>query len=161
MPSSPLVIRPERPDQPEVVALLDSLDEYLRALYPPEANHILDVAALLAPDVTFLVARRGGVAVGTGACRRMPGEPETGGQAYGEIKRMVVQPEHRGQGIAARLLRSLEDTLRADGLRWALLETGRDQAQAVHLYRRCGYAPRRAFGGYADNGLSLFLAKPL
>ena len=36
-----LTIRPERPDQPDVVALLGALDAYLASLYPPEANHIL------------------------------------------------------------------------------------------------------------------------
>ena len=39
-----------------MVALLDGLDRYLASLYPPEANHILDVQALLAPEVDFLVA---------------------------------------------------------------------------------------------------------
>jgi putative acetyltransferase len=156
-----LVIRPERPDQPEITALLGALDRYLESLYPPEANHILDVQALLAPEVSFLVARRDGQAVGTAACRRMPGEPETGGQPYGEIKRMYVLPIERGQRIAERLLHALEDGLRSDGIGLALLETGCDQAEAVRLYERCGYSRRGSFGGYADNGLSLFLAKPL
>ena len=44
-----LTIAQERPDQPEIAALLDALDAYLGTLYPPEANHILDVQALLAP----------------------------------------------------------------------------------------------------------------
>ena len=51
-------IQRERPDQPDVVALLDALDTYLASLYPPEANHILDVTALLAPEVRFVVARQ-------------------------------------------------------------------------------------------------------
>jgi putative acetyltransferase len=42
-----------------------------------------------------------------------------------------------------------------------LLETGRDQIEAVRLYERAGYALRGAFGGYPDNGLSLFYEKPL
>jgi putative acetyltransferase len=154
-----IVIRPERPDQPEITALLGALDRYLASLYPPEANHILDVQALLAPEVSFMVARRDGRAVGTAACRRMPGEAATGGEAYGEIKRMYVVPAERGQRIAEQLLQALEERLRDDGLGQALLETGRDQIEAVRLYERCGYARRGPFGGYEDNGLSLFLAK--
>jgi putative acetyltransferase len=148
-----LAIQAERPDQPDVVALLGALDEYLHSLYPPEANHIMDVQQLLDPAVTFLVARRNGVAVGTGAVRRTDG--------YGEIKRMYVAPEQRGQRVAEQVLQRLEDTLRDQGLAWAMLETGAEQTQAVRLYERCGYQRRAAFGGYPDNGLSLFMAKPL
>ncbi|MES1161492.1 MAG: GNAT family N-acetyltransferase, partial [Rhizobacter sp.] len=146
-----LTIRPERPDQPEVVALLDALDAYLATLYAPEDNHILDVQALLAADVSFFVARRDGVAVGTGAVRRCEG--------YGEIKRMYVAPKQRGQRFAEQLLQALEDRLRSDGLAESRLETGRDQAAAVRLYERCGYVRCAPFGGYPDNGLSLFMSK--
>ena len=156
-----IVIRQERPDQPEVVALLDALDRYLDTLYPPEANHILDVQALLAPEVAFFVARDGARAVGTGAFRRMPGEPDTAGRRYGEIKRMVVDPARRGQRIGVQLLGTLEATLRAEGCGLALLETGREQAEAVRLYTRSGYTERGAFGGYPDNGLSVFYGKAL
>lgn len=156
-----LTIRPERPDQPEVAALLEQLDAYLASLYPPEANHILDVQALLAPDVYFQVARRAGRLVGIGAFRRMPGETATAGEPYGEIKRMFVPPAERGQRIAEKLLNSLEDRLRTESYRWALLETGVDQHEAIRLYERCGYGRRGAFAGYPDNGLSAFYAKAL
>lgn len=156
-----LTIRPERPDQPEVAALLEQLDAYLASLYPPEANHILDVQALLAPDVYFQAARRAGRLVGIGAFRRMPGETATGGEPYGEIKRMFVPPAERGQRIAEKLLNSLEDRLRTESYRWALLETGVVQHEAVRLYERCGYVRRGAFAGYPDNGLSAFYAKAL
>jgi hypothetical protein len=43
----------------------------------------------------------------------------------------------------------------------ALLETGALQTAAVRLYERYGYRRRSAFGGYPDNGLSLFLEKQL
>lgn len=156
-----LVIRPERPDQADVLPLLAALDAYLASLYAPEDNHILGVAQLLDDDVHFLVARSGGAAVGCGAVRRMPGEPDTGGQPYGEIKRMFVTPAQRGQRIAEAIVGQLETVLRSQGIQQALLETGRDQAEAVRLYRRAGYAVRGPFGGYPDNGLSLFMAKPL
>jgi putative acetyltransferase len=156
-----ILIRPERPDHPMVRAMLAELDAYLASLYEPEANHILDVQALLAPEIDFLVAERAGELIGCGATRRLGGEPETGGRAYGEIKRMFVAPAARGQRVAQRLLDMLEDRLRTDGLPLALLETGRDQHEAVRLYERAGYVLRGAFGGYPDNGLSLFYEKRL
>ena len=156
-----IVIRRERPDQPEVAALLSALDAYLMSLYPPEANHILDLQALLGEDVAFFVARDGDRAVGTAAYRRMPGAPDTGGQPFGEVKRMYVDPAQRGRRLGVRLLGALEDGLRADGCCLALLETGRHQHEAVALYEGCGYTPRAAFGGYPDNGLSVFYGKAL
>jgi putative acetyltransferase len=156
-----LHIRCESPDQPAVRALLDGLDRYLASLYPPEANYILDLQSLLAPEVSFFVARQAGRVVGTGAVLRRPAEPATGGLPYCEIKRMVVEPALRGQGIGARVLAAIEDTMRAERLCLALLETGRDQIEAVRLYERAGYTRRGAFGGYPDNGLSVFYGRVL
>ena len=156
-----IVIQQERPDQAEVVELLAELDRYLASLYPPEANHILDLQALLAPEVSFFVARDGQQIVGTGALRRMQGQASTGGQPYGEIKRMYVDPARRGEGIGVQLLLALEHCLRAQGYGIALLETGAAQTEAVRLYERCGYAARGVFGAYADNGLSVYYGKTL
>jgi len=156
---APAEIRLTRPDHPEVLALLDELDRYLGSLYPAEANHILDTAALLAPEVDFFAAWQGPRPVACGAVRRMAGEPATGGRAYGEIKRMMTHPDARGQGLGGRMLSVLESTLRGRGIGLALLETGRDQTEAVRLYERCGYRIRGPFGGYPDNGLSAFYEK--
>ncbi len=156
-----VLIQPQRADHPQVVALLDALDRYLADLYPPEANHLLSVAELLAPEVAFFAAWHGERIVGTGAVRHMPGNDATAGQPYGELKRMFAEPALRGQGIAYRLVSALEAELHAQGIGVALLETGRDQHEAVRLYQRCGYRVRGPFGGYPDNGLSLFLEKCL
>ena len=156
-----LIIRAESPDQPDVRALLSDLDGYLASLYPPEANHIVDVDGLLAPEITFYVAREGSQAVGTGAVRRMADAAETGDEAYGEIKRMYVDPAFRGREIGMQLLDVIERQLRSEGIRLALLETGAHQQQAVRLYQRCGYTRRAVFGGYPDNGLSVFYGKAL
>jgi putative acetyltransferase len=152
---SAVVIRPERADHPQVVALLAELDAYLGSLYEPEANHILSIDELLAPEVSFYVAWQGDRIVGTGAARCLPGE------AYGEIKRMYVDPALRGQRLGARLLATLEDAMRAQGLSLARLETGAEQVEAVRLYERGGYTRCAAFGGYPNNGLSLFFEKAL
>lgn len=154
-------IRGESPDQPPVRALLRALDDYLGSLYAPQDNHILSIDELRSPQVRFLVARREGRVVGCGACRVMPGEAATSGRAYGEIKRMVVDPVARGAGVGAALLAELERWAASQGLPLALLETGAAQVQAVRLYEGAGYRRRAAFGGYPDNGLSLFYEKPL
>lgn len=161
MSSTPIVIRPERPDHPEVRLLLGQLDAYLATLYRAEENHILDEQALLAPEVSFVVAEREGRIVGCGAVRRMSGDGHTDHEPYGEIKRMMVEPTQRGQGLGVQLIHALESALREQRVERALLETGALQREAVRLYERCGYRRRPAFGGYPDNGLSLFYEKAL
>jgi putative acetyltransferase len=157
----PIVIRPERPDHPQVRGLLRELDAYLATLYESEDNFILGEQALLAPEVSFVVAECDGRIVGCAAVRRMPAEAGTGQRPYGEIKRMMVDPAMRGQRIGVRLLHALESSLHAQGLQQALLETGELQSAAVRLYERCGYRRRPAFGGYPENGLSVFFEKAL
>ena len=153
--STNVVIRAERADHPQVVAALAALDAYLASLYEPEANHILSIEELLAPDVTFLAAWQGEEVVATGAVQRKLGLD------YGEVKRMYVEPSLRGQRIGSRLLSVLEGALRSQGVALARLETGAAQHEAVRLYERCGYTRCGPFGGYPDNGLSLFLEKRL
>ena len=108
---------------------------------------------MLAPEISFFVARQGERIVGTGAARRKDG--------YGEVKRMYVDPAWRGQRVGARLLATLEAAMRAQALPLARLETGEAQREAVRLYERCGYRRCGAFGAYPDNGLSLFFEKAL
>jgi putative acetyltransferase len=154
-----LDIRPTPPDHPQVQALIAELDDYLHSVYAPEENHILDLSGLMHPAVTFLAAWDGDAVVGCGAVRLMPGEPQTDGRPYGEIKRMFVTPARRGARIGHRILAALESVMHAHGLDRALLETGEELAQAAGLYRANGYVERAAFGGYPDNGVSLFLEK--
>jgi putative acetyltransferase len=156
-----ITIRAESPDQPEIHALLAELDAYLHGLYEPAQNHILDVKALLAQHVYFVVARRGEEAVGCAAVRVMPPDPATDGKPYGEIKRMYVRPRLRGQGIARALLGKLEARLMGRGIHLATLETGERQPEALRLYEKAGFVKRSPFGGYEDDGTSVYYAKRL
>ena len=52
-----ITIARERPDQPDVMRLIEALDAHAIALYPPESNHLLDIVALCDPAVTFLVVK--------------------------------------------------------------------------------------------------------
>jgi putative acetyltransferase len=89
-----ITIAVERPDQPPIMAMLAELDAYLTAVYPPEANHILDVEAPLEPDIRFFVARRSGIPLGCAALRLE--------SDYGETTRMFVAPSARRVGRCAR-----------------------------------------------------------
>lgn len=142
----------ETPDQPDVHALIAELDSYLYSLYPPENVYALDLTSLLQPNVVFAVARdTAGTAVG---CAAVVVTPE-----YGEIKRMYVRPAARGQGLARRLISSLEEKARMHGCSVFMLETGPTMPEALALYERMGYKHRGAFGDYPEDPLSVFMQK--
>jgi putative acetyltransferase len=147
-----LAIRPEPPDQPDVIRLIEALDAYADALYPPESNHLLDISALSDPAVTFLVVRDGNEAVGCGAVLRDP-------RGWGEVKRMYVRPGERGRGIGRRMLAEIEAIARGAALPMLRLETGIHNTEALALYRRSGFTECAPFGDYAPDPLSVFMEK--
>jgi putative acetyltransferase len=152
--SAALVVALESPRQTDVVALIAALDAYVSALYPVESNHLLGVDALAVPSVRFFVARRNGEALGCGALL-------IDADGSGELKRMYVRPQARGQRIGRALLARIEEEARGLGLAWVRLETGIEQPEALGLYRASGYAERGPFGEYVPDRLSVFMEKSL
>jgi putative acetyltransferase len=144
----------ESPRQAEIVRLVEELDRYLTALYPPESNHLLDIETLARPDIRFFVARRDGEALGCVALRLDPG-------GYGEVKRLYVSPRARGLGLGRRLLTALDEQARREGLGRLRLETGIHQPEALGLFRAVGFTEIAPFGDYGPDPLSVFLEKPL
>ncbi len=145
-----LTISAETPDQPAIRAFFAASDAYAASLYPAESNHLLDVSELLRPDVRFFVARRASAAVGCGALVVAPDH-------WGEVKRMWVDPAARGLGAGRRILATLLDTARAEGLAHLRLETGIHNTEALALYRRAGFVEIGPFGKYQPDPLSVFM----
>jgi putative acetyltransferase len=144
----------ERPDQPEVAALLESSDAYLASLYPAESNHLLDIASLLQPEVTFIVARIDGRALGCGAV-------VDSGEGWAEVKRMFVSPAARGRRLGRRLLEQIEAIAAERGATKLRLETGGRQPEALALYASSGFVEIGPFGKYGPDPLSIFMEKPI
>jgi len=108
-----------------------------------------------AADVTvFLVLEDDGRAVACGALRALDAE-------HGEVKRMYVEPGHRGRGASRLVLAALEQRARELGWRRLVLETGTRQHEAVGLYESSGYAPVEPFGPYVGSAWSRCYAKTL
>jgi putative acetyltransferase len=147
-------IAQEDPRQPEVLALIDALDDFSKSLYPAESNHLLDIEALAQLDVIFFVARQEGRAIGCGAFRILD-------MRHGEIKRMYVPHEARGRGLGWALLDTIERKAKMRGMKRLSLETGIHNHDAVNLYRRAGYAGCPPFGDYKPDPLSLFMTKEI
>jgi putative acetyltransferase len=131
-------------------------DEYLSALYPPEANHLDGVEALQQPHVYFVGIEHAGELVACGAAKLMHDD-----HAYGEIKRVFVLREHRGKGCARNIMLALEAWLRSQGVAVVRLELGISQPEALGLYGSLGYRVRGPFGTYDGNPFSIFMEKLL
>jgi putative acetyltransferase len=150
--SSAITLAFESPDQPDVIALIATLDAYQDSLYPPESRHALDLASLKQANVLFAVSRdSAGQAIGCGAIVLGP--------EFGELKRMYVSPHSRGQGIARKILALLESRATSLGCKLLKLETGPYQPEALALYASAGYERREPFGNYTNDPLSVFMQK--
>ena len=141
------------PTEPQARALLEASHALMGSLFPAEANHYLDIAALEAPHIHFFTAREGDRTLGTGALSVQEG--------YGEVKSMFTAPEARGKGAGAALLRIIEDEARGLGLPLLRLETGTGLDAAHRLYARHGFKRRGPFGDYPESKYSLFMEKRL
>ncbi len=96
------------------------------------------------PDGTFLVGEVDGVAVACGGVRRC----DDGPPGVGEIKRMYVEPAHRGRGLGRVLLAALEAEAQRLGYETLWLETGLAQPEAMRLYETAGWTPLPKYGEY-------------
>ena len=144
----------ESVDQPDVISLIDALDAYQGALYPPESNYHLSVAELKQANVLFTVVRDDdGTALACGAVVLLDG--------YGELKRMYVSPAQRGRGIAMTIIEFLEHEARRRECTNLRLETGIHQAEAISLYGRAGYERCARYGDYPEDPLSVFMEKTI
>lgn len=148
-----MIVEASSPLDPRVRALLEASHALLQSLFPAEANHYLDLAALQADNIHFFTAREGVQALATGALAVKDG--------YGEVKSMFTAPQDRGKGAAAAVLRQIEDQARALNLPVLRLETGTGLDAAHRLYARHGFTPRGPFGDYGTSPYSLFMEKPL
>jgi RimJ/RimL family protein N-acetyltransferase len=76
-----------------------------------------------------------------------------------EIKRMFVDENQRGKGIALQVLSELEKWAIEDGNHTCVLETGKNQPEAIRLYQKAGYARIPNYGQYAIMENSLCFQK--
>jgi GNAT superfamily N-acetyltransferase len=144
----PIVIVEERPDTPDATALILELESHLATLYPQESRHGFSVEKLVRDGVAFFVARVDGVPVACGGVLLV-------GTDYGELKRMYVRPQYRGQGVGKLMLERLADYTLHHGVDVLRLETGVHQLEAIRLYERFGFRRIPPFGSYREDPLSL------
>ena len=76
-----------------------------------------------------------------------------------EIKRMFVKPSYRAKGAATEVLQELEKWAIENNFSSAILETVKNQPEAVALYKKNGYTIISNFGQYKDVENSICMLK--
>ncbi|MDT8718443.1 GNAT family N-acetyltransferase [Clostridium sp. 19966] len=78
-----------------------------------------------------------------------------------ELKRIFVKKENRRQGLSKLIISELEKLGRNKGYKYALLETGIKQYEAINLYRNTGYEIIENYQPYKGNANSVCMEKNL
>lgn len=158
MSTATLRFETRRYDDPLVVSLVDILQADFVVRYGgPDATPV-DPEQFVAPRGTFVVGvAPDGEAVAMGGYRVL--HDPAFAVPTAEIKRMWVHPARRRRGHARAVLAQLETDAAAAGLQALILNTGREQPEAIALYESMGYEPVPAFGHYADTPGALFYGR--
>lgn len=149
-----VTISPERPDSADAQALIAELQTSLAALYPAENQFGYSVEKLIRDEVAFYVVRVDGAPAGCGGVQIF-------GATYGEVKRMYVRPQFRGQKLGNVILAQLEDYARARNVPLLRLETGTLQHAAIRLYTEYGFYRTGAFGQYPETDWNIYYEKKI
>ncbi len=94
------------------------------------------------------------VAVGCGAFREKESDTV-------EVKRMFVNPDYRKRGIAAAVLKELENWAAELNYTYTILETGKKQPEAISLYQKSGYTIIPNYPPYEEMDNSVCMKKTL
>jgi len=78
-----------------------------------------------------------------------------------EIKRMFVHPDYRGKGIASAVLKELEIWASESNYTNCVLETGKNNPEAIALYHKSGYELIPNYGQYENIATSVCLKKSI
>ena len=140
----------------EIARLLEEHYRDLRAISPPESCHVLDLAGLRRPEITFWSVRQGSELLGCGALKELDAR-------HGEIKSMRTATPHLRKGVAASLMRHILEEARRRSYRRLSLETGSMAAfaPARNLYAGFGFRPCGPFADYVDDPNSTFMTREL
>ena len=127
----------------QVQALIGYHQGDLQTASPPGHSFALDLSGLADPAVTVWAVWVDDRVAAIGALKRL--SPN-----HAELKSMRTHPDFLRRGIAARLLETIIDHARSEGIARLSLETGTGPLfePALALYRKRGFANGDAFGDY-------------
>lgn len=126
----------------DFINLVKQLDAYLNICDGPEHN-FYDQFNKIDDLQHVVIAYKNKVAVGCGAFKIHKGN-------FVEIKRMFVTPKGRRNGVASKVLSELERWATVLNFNKSILETGKQQPEAIELYKSCSYKTTSNFGMYKN-----------
>lgn len=149
------MIRIQRTDSEDndFIQLVTRLDEFLAKMDGRE-HDFYDQFNKIDKIKHVVVAYSGKMAVACGAIKEYNTETM-------EVKRMFTSEEHRGKGLAAKVLNELEIWAMELGYSGCILETGRRLPEAMKLYEKNGYRQIPNYGQYVQMGNSICFEKKL
>lgn len=146
-----VTVRMEPADQADIQHLLDLSDAVAARLYPGAFRQPLKATTLARPGITVFVARdAAGRALGSAALLDLS-------DGTAELKRMIVDPEHTGQGVGRSLLLAVLQGAGERGFHTLLLEVGIRNVEARRLYQSVGFRDRGPFGSYQQTPIATFM----
>ncbi|MCR3761918.1 GNAT family N-acetyltransferase [Clostridium felsineum] len=140
-------------DNVDFIYLIKLLDEDLKEKYGDlqkqydDYNRNKDIKQVL-------VIYRDNVPVGCGAYKEYKDKTV-------ELKRIFIDKKERGNGLGKLVVNTLEKCAKEKYYKYAILETGIKQNEAIHLYKRCGYTIISNYGQYIGNTNSICMKKTL
>jgi GNAT superfamily N-acetyltransferase len=150
----PATLRALPYDDPLAQYLIEAVQQEYVLRYGGRDAAVVEPGEFLPPRGLFLVAEVDGVPAGCGAWRLLP-------SGAAEIKRVYVEPAFRRQGVARLVVAALEASAAAAGHTRVVLNSGREQPEALALYADLGYGPVPGYGVYACAPDAVFLGRTL
>ena len=148
-----ITIKRTTSDNPDFEKLVVQLDAYL-AIVDGEDHAFYSQFNKSSSLKNALVAYENEIAIGIGAYKEYDSQTV-------EMKRMFTLPEHRGKGIASKILSELELWAKEEKYLFAILETGILQKEAISLYQKLGYKIFENYGQYKGVEGSICMKKTL
>lgn len=78
-----------------------------------------------------------------------------------ELKRVFVGKENRKQGLSKLIINNLEQLGKEKGYKYAVLETGKKQYEAINLYKSNGYEVIENYEPYIGKANSICMKKKI
>jgi len=141
-------------DNKDLLALIKELDEELLTRYPEEGIFKLNLNHPKINTATFFVAYLDNISAGCGAIFPLCKECT-------ELKRFFVRKNYRKKGIATEILLFIENEAKKQGYSIIKLETGPNQPESLHLYKKFRFYEIDKFGEYINSKYSICLEKRL
>jgi GNAT superfamily N-acetyltransferase len=156
-------IRPSRYGAPVAQRLITAAQAELTQRYGSADENPIEPVQFDPPEGAFFVAWQSGTAIACAGWRTLTHSRDDTGMAedVAELKRMYVAPSARGTGVAAVLLAALEDSAREYGMPRMILETGRQQPEALRFYAKSGYVQIPNYGHYRNEPDCVSFARDL